>query len=99
MIRVLASSDLGEGEMKSVQAGDQDIALYRVGGEVFATSNICTHQYALMTEGYLDGDCVECPLHQALFSIRTGQPIDAPTEVPLPVFQTEERDGSIFVAI
>jgi len=97
MIKVLDSHELDEGQMKSVQLGEEEIALYRVEGVVYATSNICTHAYAIMTEGYLDGDCIECPLHQALFSVKTGAPVDAPTDVPLPVFATEERDGAIYV--
>ncbi|WP_171060637.1 non-heme iron oxygenase ferredoxin subunit [Poseidonocella sp. HB161398] len=99
MVKVLESAALEEGGMTSVNVGEEEVALYRVEGVVYATSNICSHAYAIMTEGYLDGDCIECPLHQALFSIKTGEPVDAPTDKPLPVFATEERDGAIYVRV
>ncbi len=99
LTKVLGSDALAEGQMTSVTVGDEEIALYRVEGVIYATSNICSHAYAIMTEGYLDGDCIECPLHQALFSIKTGEPIDAPTDVPLPIFETEEREGGIYIRV
>ncbi|MER5173691.1 non-heme iron oxygenase ferredoxin subunit [Thioclava sp. GXIMD2076] len=99
MVRVLDSDALGEGQMTSVNVGEEEIALYRVEGVIYATSNICSHAYAIMTEGYLDGDCIECPLHQALFSIKTGEPIDAPTDKALPIFATAEYDGGIYVRV
>lgn len=94
---ILGSAELADGEMAAAQAGEVAIALFRIEGAVYATSNICTHQYALMTDGYFDGTCVECPLHQALFDVKTGAVVEAPVEEGLKCFKTEERDGRIFV--
>ena len=58
--------------MLAVTVENQPIALYDVDGQVFATANECTHALAVRTDGWLEGDVVECPLHGGRFSVRTG---------------------------
>src|SRR3546814_15616015 len=58
-----------------------DVALYRVDGEIFATSNICTHGQARLCEGYQEGCEIECPLHQGRFDVRSGKALCAPVTV------------------
>jgi naphthalene 1,2-dioxygenase system ferredoxin subunit len=53
---------------------DEQIAVYFVNGEYFAVADICTHGAARLSDGYLDGFLIECPLHQGLFDVRTGEP-------------------------
>jgi 3-phenylpropionate/trans-cinnamate dioxygenase ferredoxin subunit len=64
--------DLPDEEITPVTVGKTMIALVRLGGEVYGTSNVCTHQYALMSDGIVDEDCILCPLHQARFHVVTG---------------------------
>ncbi|MBC2667132.1 non-heme iron oxygenase ferredoxin subunit [Novosphingobium flavum] len=98
-VKVLDSSELADGEMAGAQVGELAFALFRVDGAVFATSNICTHQYALMTDGYFDGALIECPLHQALFDVKTGAVIEGPTDKALTCFPAEEREDGIYVRL
>lgn len=77
----------------------QEIALYRVDGEVFATANLCTHGLARLSDGWLDGPLIECPLHQGLFDVRTGRCAGAPAEVDLPTYAARVRDGRVEVRI
>ena len=72
-IEVAERSALDEGAMMGVEVGDLSIALYNVDGEIFATDNICTHAFAVLTDGFLDGDIVECPLHGGCFKVQTGE--------------------------
>lgn len=69
---------LENGEPRSVEMPGDIIALYQIGGEVFATSDICPHGNARLSEGWLSGHTIECPLHQALFDVRDGSLIDGP---------------------
>ena len=66
--------DLPPGRMATVEtaAGDQ-IAVYNVNGELFATESLCPHQGAPLAEGYLCGHVVECGLHGWQFDIKTGE--------------------------
>jgi naphthalene 1,2-dioxygenase system ferredoxin subunit len=95
--RVAASDDLEEGGMIPVRLGERDLALYRVEGRVYATGNICTHGLACLTDGYLDGHMVECPLHQGLFDVRTGAPQGPPVTEPVPVYEARDEGGDILV--
>ena len=73
-----ALADVPEGDVVGVQVGGREIALYEVEGEVFATDNICTHGHARMSDGFLEGREIECPLHQGKFDVCTGQALCAP---------------------
>lgn len=91
--------DLKDDEPLAVEVKGEPVALYRLDGEVFATHNICTHQYALLSEGYLDGDCIECPIHQACFDIRTGEVVSGPADMPLKVYPVRIDGSDILVEI
>jgi naphthalene 1,2-dioxygenase system ferredoxin subunit len=73
-----ALADVPEGDVVGVQVGGKEIALYEVDGEVFATDNICTHGQARMSDGFLEGREIECPLHQGKFDVCTGAALCAP---------------------
>lgn len=77
-IDAAALADVPEGDVIGVQVGGKDIALYEVEGEVFATDNICTHGHARMSDGFLEGREIECPLHQGKFDVCTGKALCAP---------------------
>ena len=73
-----AFEDVPQGDVIGVQVGGKEIALYEVEGEVFATDNVCTHGHARMSDGFLEGREIECPLHQGKFDVCTGQALCAP---------------------
>lgn len=73
-----ALADVPEGDVMAVQVAGKEIALYEVDGEVFATDNICTHGAARMSDGFLEGREIECPLHQGRFDVCTGKALCTP---------------------
>ena len=77
-VRLAGRGDLAAGEVIGVDVGGLPIAIYDCDGELFATSNICTHAYARLSDGWLDGTAIECPLHAARFDVRTGAVLDPP---------------------
>jgi nitrite reductase/ring-hydroxylating ferredoxin subunit len=94
---VARSGDLEEGKMLGINVNGLRVALYRLSGVVYATGDVCSHAYALLSTGYLDGDCVECPLHQALFHIPTGEARTAPATDPIKTYPAREDGESISV--
>ncbi|MDB5760424.1 MAG: ferredoxin [Burkholderia sp.] len=84
--RVAAADEVAEGEVVGVTAAGQQIALYRDKGEFFATGNVCTHQFALLSDGYFEDGCIECPLHQGSFDIRSGKALCAPVTEDIKVY-------------
>ena len=77
-VNVAMRSALNEGAMMGVEIGDLQIAIYNVDGEIFATDNTCTHAFAMLTDGFLDGDIIECPLHGGCFNVKNGEGQGAP---------------------
>src|SRR5690606_5507394 len=66
-VRAASVSEVGEGDIVALDINGEPVALYRWQGDFFATSNICTHAFALLSEGWLDDNIVECPLHGGQF--------------------------------
>lgn len=98
-VDVAAADAVPEGEMLGRVVEGVEIALYQIEGAFYATSNICTHAFARMTEGYLDGDCVECPVHQALFHVPTGEARSSIAKRPLQTYPVREDGGRLLVGI
>ena len=70
--------DLKEGDVLGVLLAGREIALYDLDGELFATDDICTHRRARLSDGYLEGRTIQCPLHFGKFDIITGEPQNPP---------------------
>jgi len=78
-----------------VKFGAFELALYDVGGEVFATDNLCTHAQAFLTDGTLAGEIVECPLHGGRFSVRSGAGLGPPIPCDLKTYPARVAEGEI----
>jgi 3-phenylpropionate/trans-cinnamate dioxygenase ferredoxin subunit len=66
-------------------------------GDVFAIGDTCTHGDISLSEGFVEGDTLECWAHGSKFSLRTGRPITLPAYEPVPVYQVEIVDGFVFI--
>ena len=75
---VAKTADLDDGEARQVVIGGREIAIFNLQGNFFATDDICTHAYASLADGYVEGERVECPLHGGCFDIKTGKAVTAP---------------------
>lgn len=82
-VTVASRGDLDTYDMISVLVGDRKIALFNVDGEIYATDNSCTHAGASLTDGFLDGDVIECPLHAGRFEVKTGKGLGPPVPCDL----------------
>jgi naphthalene 1,2-dioxygenase system ferredoxin subunit len=74
----MARDAVPEGDVIAVKVAGKEIAFYEVEGEIYATDNLCTHGAARMSDGFLEGREIECPLHQGRFDVCTGQALCAP---------------------
>ena len=98
-IRIAATGQLQDDEVMPVLVGETRIALYRSGGAFFATDNVCTHAFALLSDGFLEDGCIECPLHQARFDIRTGKALCAPATQDLRTYPVKVDGDDILVGV
>jgi naphthalene 1,2-dioxygenase system ferredoxin subunit len=94
-----AVADVPEDDVIGMMVAGRDLALYRAGGEIFATDNLCTHGHARLCDGFLDGHEIECPLHQGKFDVRTGQPTCAPVMEAIRSYPVKIEGGRVLLAI
>jgi nitrite reductase/ring-hydroxylating ferredoxin subunit len=95
--RVAAAAEVPQDGAVQVQVGEDRVAVFNLAGRFFATSDICTHAFAFLTDGCVDGEHVECPLHQALFHIPTGAACGAPATEDLRTYAVKVEDGEVFI--
>lgn len=98
-VKLATVSQVPENSVQAFEYNGEQIAIYNCGGTFYATTNICTHSYAELNEGYLDpDDCsIECPLHGARFSIETGAVLALPAFAPLEIYPVQLAGDDILV--
>ncbi|GAB3387518.1 non-heme iron oxygenase ferredoxin subunit [Humibacter soli] len=96
--RVCAASELAENEAKRVVLGGVPIALVKdSAGDIHAIGDTCTHGDISLSEGFVEGEAIECWAHGSQFSLVTGKPLNLPAYEPVPVFTVELIDGDVFI--
>jgi nitrite reductase/ring-hydroxylating ferredoxin subunit len=96
-IPVCAAADLPPGTVKSFELGDELVAVYNIDGTFYATEACCTHSFANLADGILEGDVIECSLHFGAFHVPSGKAVQAPCFTDLKTFRTEVKDGQVLV--
>lgn len=97
--KVGSLTELPKGTMKQVAVDDIDIAIYHTEEGLYATSDICTHASAYLTDGKLSGCIVECPKHGGKFDVTTGQPKAFPCVIPVETFPVELRGEELWIDV
>lgn len=90
---------IGEDEALGVKVGEVPIAIVRAGGALHAVHDVCTHQFALLSDGFVEDGCIECPLHQGRFELTTGDAKCAPVTEPIKVYRLRVEDGKVLVEV
>jgi chlorite dismutase len=97
---VATLSELPPGSAKRVYAASDAVALFNVGGTVYAITNRCTHARASLSEGTVDpARCtVTCPWHEGVFSLETGRVLGGPPVHPVSTYQVKLEGDTILIA-
>jgi nitrite reductase/ring-hydroxylating ferredoxin subunit/ferredoxin-thioredoxin reductase catalytic subunit len=96
-VPVARLEDLPSNSMRHVKIGKNDIAIARVGEEVFALSNVCRHAFAPLAEGFVDGYFAVCPWHGWRYDLRDGT-TDHPN-ADVRTYPVSIRDGQVYVSV
>jgi nitrite reductase/ring-hydroxylating ferredoxin subunit len=95
--RVASLSDLPPGEMTGVELDDEYVLIANIEGKVCAIANICSHAEAILSDGYLDDNLVECPLHGAVFDVTDGTVQEGPATENLECYAVAVEGQDIYV--
>jgi NAD(P)H-dependent nitrite reductase small subunit len=96
--RVTEFDELIEEQPVPLHIGGVDLAVYRLGDEAYAIGDICPHQKDVkLSDGFVDGDVIECPMHQSCFNIRTGKVESPPAREDVPCYPIKIENGVVYV--
>lgn len=91
--------EVAAGSALKVEAAGLTFAIFNLDGQFFVTDDSCTHGPGSLSEGFVDGDVVECNFHNGQFNIKTGEVVSPPCMIPIKTYRTLVQDGKVFVEV
>lgn len=85
--------------MYSFDVDEKKLLITNLGGKLFATDRICTHEEADLSTGFLSEQGVRCPLHLSVFNLENGTPQSPPAEEPLKTYNVKIDHNEIYVEV
>jgi nitrite reductase (NADH) small subunit/3-phenylpropionate/trans-cinnamate dioxygenase ferredoxin subunit len=70
--------DIPVGGSVVVTIGKKEVAVFNVGGQLFALDDTCPHMGASLSGGHVEDGCVTCPWHYWRFRLADGAWADSP---------------------
>jgi nitrite reductase/ring-hydroxylating ferredoxin subunit len=98
-IELCSTSDVEIGAALRVEKDDLTLAVFNLDGEFFVIDDACTHGPGSLSEGYVEGDIIECNFHNGQFNIKTGEVVSPPCMVPVKTYRAIVDDGKVFIEV
>ena len=98
-IDLCSAAEIAPGNTLRVETDGLILAVYNVGGEFYVTDDQCTHGPGSLSEGYLEGDVIECNFHNGQFNVRTGEVVAPPCMVPIKTYKTAVENGRVLIEV
>lgn len=94
-------SELADGSARKVEVAGHAVAVVRIGDDVYAIGDTCSHAEVSLSEGFVEADdcSIECVKHGAQFDLRTGEPLTLPATRPVPVYDVAVVDDQVVLTI
>ena len=83
--------------MAGVEFDDEPVMIANIDGRVCAISNICSHAEATLSDGYLDDNLIECPLHGAVFDVTDGSVQEGPASLDVDCHAVVVEGDDIYI--
>jgi nitrite reductase/ring-hydroxylating ferredoxin subunit len=96
-IELCNADDVAVGTALKVEKNGLSLAVFNVDGEFYVLDDQCTHGPGSLSEGYIEGDVVECNFHNGQFNIRTGEVVMPPCMIPMKTYQTSVENGKVVI--
>jgi len=87
-----------DGKPVAVDVNGTAVCVARVGDEVFAVADTCTHSDASLSEGEVSGYKIECWLHGAEFDLRSGAALTPPATQALQSFKVQRNGNQLVIS-
>ena len=96
-IDLCSEADVAPGNALKVETGDLTLAVFNVDGEFYVTDDACTHGPGLLSEGFIEGEVVECNFHNGQFNIKTGEVVAPPCMIPIKTYKAVVENGRVLI--
>ena len=98
-VRAADRSEIPDQGVKCVEIEGKRIALFNCGGTFYATDDECTHRGGFLSDGVVEGNEVECPLHGARFDLKTGEVLGPPAEDAIGTYTVRVMEEAVEVEV
>lgn len=98
-VKITTLDELPRDRGVRVKVGEDRIAMFRIGDDVYAIGDRCSHAEASLSEGEVFDKTVECPRHGSEFDLETGEPGALPATKPVPTYEVSVEDGTVFLTL
>ena len=98
-VELCKADQVAAGTALRVEAGGVTVAVFNVDGQFYVTDDACTHGPGSLSEGFIDGDVVECNFHNGQFDIKTGEIVSPPCMIPVKTYPTSVEGGAVFIEV
>jgi nitrite reductase/ring-hydroxylating ferredoxin subunit len=83
LVRIDNAKSVAPGEMQVFDVAGTKVNVARVGGQLHAFDDTCTHKACSLAKGKLDGTTVTCPCHGSQFDVTSGAVLRGPAQQPV----------------
>jgi nitrite reductase/ring-hydroxylating ferredoxin subunit len=98
-IDLCSAAEVAPGSALKVENGDRALAVFNVDGTFYVTDDNCTHGPGSLSEGFLEGEVIECNFHNGQFNVRTGEVVSPPCMVPIKTYRTLIENGRVLIEV
>ena len=98
-IELCSTDEVAVGAALKVEREGLVLAVFNVDGEFYVLDDLCTHGPGSLSEGYIEGDVVECNFHNGQFNIRTGEVVMPPCMIPAKTYRTAVENGKVVIEV
>jgi nitrite reductase/ring-hydroxylating ferredoxin subunit len=98
-VELCKADQVAAGTARRAEAFGLTLAVFNVDGEFYVTDDACTHGPGSLSEGFIDGDVVECNFHNGQFDIKSGEIVSPPCMTPVKTYTTAVEGGTVFIEV
>src|SRR4029079_9861799 len=98
-VELCKADQVAAGTALRVEASGLTLAVFNLDGAFYVTDDNCTHGPGSLSEGFIDGDVIECNFHNGQFNIKTGDVVSPPCMIPVKTYPATVEDGAVFIEV
>ncbi len=96
-VAIAKLKDIKEGEPHCAEVEGKSLAIFKVAGQYFVTTGVCTHAGGPICQGELNGSVVTCPWHGSKYEVATGKVVHGPSQDPIKTYKTRVNGDTLEV--